>query len=252
MRYDAERRNEGVRAGSTKVYLRFAIRQYTAIDYSNFSRCLSVRNLLGLKPLEPVGARRLELRTSSLSVPHENRNFLPIKHLQNAVNALFRAKRTNSVHDTVQVRRGLSSPITPVNDTPLPKYIGWARQGKRRTRLSAGLLFLCLTCWPPHGHAAAHFHREFGPFPLSTCAGLYAFLRTTSVPALPLWPCQSVKDSVSCATQTRRSTYQEDSACQHPLLFNKHVHSVVHSRPGNSHNSLPRCTGLSKGRGKNE
>ena len=97
-----------------------------------------------------MGARRVELRTSSLSVPYENRNFLPIKHLQNAPNALFSAKRTDSVHDTVQGRRSLSSHLTPVIARRFPSISAGLDKGNR-IRPSTRLLF----CASIVGHSVA-------------------------------------------------------------------------------------------------
>jgi hypothetical protein len=98
-----------------------------------------------------VGARRLELQTSSLSVLHENRNFLPIKHLQNAPNALFRAKRIDSVHDTVQTRRGFASPITPVKLHTASQVYRLVSAKEEEDSPPPCPHFFCLACWPQRG-----------------------------------------------------------------------------------------------------
>jgi hypothetical protein len=161
-------------------------------------------------------------------VPYEKRNCLPIKHLQNAPNALFGTKRTDSVHDTVHMRWDLASPLTPVIARRCQSISARVGKGKRRIRLSAE---------PPSyvsivGHRMATpplvFARKTGGFRSTRAPAYMRFYRLTNQPALPLRLRLSIHSRTQFHTQSDSTIpLQEDSVCQRPLPFKTPVHPVV-------------------------
>ena len=165
-------------------------------------RCVTPQPLRA-KALRTSGARRFELQTSSLSVLHKYRNYLPIKHLANASDALFRIKRTDSVQDSVQGQPDSASPLAPAAARHRPSIYadsGARKRGVSISPLGFTLSFGLATAWPKSAERGARPNSssrpDFRPLPLgrrvSGVRRLICVFSASSRPPRIIFPLSSI------------------------------------------------------------